>query len=160
MSGFSGKILQAFVGNGGQASNAPRNVSQRRVKRVDNNKPVLSDSRTTATGRSLCRPLDFDSFEIRLLKFRRLQPGPPGVDRQLTCSLEYESLINPPDYIALSYCWGDVTETPRPPGICVRPLTTYYLWIRIGEQAKIIAYWCGLMRCVSIRRIRWKGVSK
>ena len=112
MSGFGSKILQVMAG-GGQASNAPRNVSQRRVMRVDNNKPVLSDSRTTATGRSIYRPLDFDSFEIRLLEFRRLQPGPPGVDRQLTCSLEYESLINPPDYIALSYCWGDATETKR-----------------------------------------------
>jgi hypothetical protein len=66
-----------------------------------------------ATGDSLYRPLDFDSFEIRLLKFRGVLPRPLGDKERLTCSLEYASLINPPDYIALSYCWGDATETKK-----------------------------------------------
>jgi hypothetical protein len=97
------------MAGGGQASNAPRNVSQRRVKRVDNNKPVLSDSRTVATWGSLYRPLDFDSFEIRLLKLR----SAVGMEAGVACSLEYASLINPPDYIALSYCWGNATKTRK-----------------------------------------------
>lgn len=31
----------------------------------------------------------------------------------ITCSLEYASLINPPPYIALSYCWGNASITKK-----------------------------------------------
>jgi hypothetical protein len=58
--------------------------------------------------RSLYRPLDFDSFDIRLLKLHR----EPRLDDD-TVSLEYASLINPPEYTALSYCWGDPTKTKK-----------------------------------------------
>jgi hypothetical protein len=100
-------------GRASEASDSPLNVSPARVKLGENYEPVLSDLRTVATGIPLYRPLDFDSFEIRLLKFRRVLPRPLGYKAQLSCSLEYASLINPPDYIALSYCWGDATETTR-----------------------------------------------
>jgi len=56
--------------------------------------------------RSFYRPLDFDTFEIRLL---RVHEGPRH--RIITCSLEHVSLINPPEYTALSYCWGDANKT-------------------------------------------------
>ncbi|KAE9381310.1 hypothetical protein N431DRAFT_298421, partial [Stipitochalara longipes BDJ] len=55
---------------------------------------------------SLYRPLDFDTFEIRLLRVH----GFDGLG-YITWSLEYASLINPPEYTALSYCWGDAGKT-------------------------------------------------
>jgi hypothetical protein len=56
----------------------------------------------------LYRPLDFDSFEIRLLQVQDENSG-DGV----TCSLVYASLIKPPEYTALSYCWGDASKTTK-----------------------------------------------
>ncbi|CZR51319.1 uncharacterized protein PAC_01194 [Phialocephala subalpina] len=49
-------------------------------------------------------PLDTDRNEIRLLK---LLPG----DGDVYCNLEHASLINPPEFCALSYCWGDLNIT-------------------------------------------------
>lgn len=51
-------------------------------------------------------PLNTDRNEIRLLT---LLPGPES--SIVRCSLEHVSLINPPEYYALSYCWGDATVT-------------------------------------------------
>ena len=59
-------------------------------------------------GIRLYRPLDFDSFEIRLLQLHEENDG-DGV----TCSLVYASLIKPPEYTALSYCWGDASKTTK-----------------------------------------------
>jgi len=56
----------------------------------------------TTGARSLYRPLDFDTFEIRLLRLSRGDKA-----SKIHCSLEYASLINPPEYTALSYRWGD-----------------------------------------------------
>jgi GTPase KRas protein len=50
------------------------------------------------------RPLDIEKYEIRLLKLKE-GTGP------LEYSLEYASLIKPPKYIALSYCWGGEEKT-------------------------------------------------
>ncbi|KAN0099292.1 Ras family domain containing protein [Hyaloscypha variabilis] len=58
-----------------------------------------------ATG--LYRPLDFDKFEIRLLKFEQGL----SLKYSITYSLEYASLLSPPEYIALSYCWGSANKT-------------------------------------------------
>ena len=52
------------------------------------------------------KPLDFDTYEIRLLQ---LQWGSDEED--ISCALEYASLIDPGPYIALSYCWGDLKRT-------------------------------------------------
>ncbi|CZT52615.1 uncharacterized protein RSE6_13967 [Rhynchosporium secalis] len=49
------------------------------------------------------KPLDFETYEIRLL---RLQWGSENIG-DIHCSLEHASLINPGPYIALSYCWGN-----------------------------------------------------
>ncbi|KAH7377554.1 heterokaryon incompatibility protein-domain-containing protein [Cadophora sp. MPI-SDFR-AT-0126] len=54
------------------------------------------------------KPLDFDTYEIRLLQLQW--------DREeaaVSCALEYASLIDPGPYIALSYCWGDLEATKR-----------------------------------------------
>ena len=52
------------------------------------------------------KPLDFDSHETRLLTLR------PTSDRSIiSCSIDHVSLIDPGDYIALSYCWGDAAST-------------------------------------------------
>jgi len=59
--------------------------------------------------RRLYMPLDFDSFEIRLLELHEENSYVNGV----TCSLVYASLIKPPEYTALSYCWGDASKTTK-----------------------------------------------
>ncbi len=59
--------------------------------------------------RRLYRPLDFDSFEIRLLELQ----GKNSDGNDVTCSLVYASLIKPPEYTALSYCWGDASKTTK-----------------------------------------------
>ncbi|KAK3620616.1 hypothetical protein LTR22_025517 [Elasticomyces elasticus] len=51
------------------------------------------------------RPLDQARFEIRLLEIQPQTPGETHTAR-LACRLICVPLINPPDYIALSYCWG------------------------------------------------------
>lgn len=51
-------------------------------------------------------PLNTDRNEIRLLT---LLPGDESA--MVRCSLEHVSLINPPEYRALSYCWGDPAIT-------------------------------------------------
>ncbi|KAK5697888.1 hypothetical protein LTR97_006847 [Elasticomyces elasticus] len=57
------------------------------------------------------RPLDQARFEIRLLKIERQIAGKKGTAR-LKCRLIYVSLIDPPHYIALSYCWGTRVASP------------------------------------------------
>lgn len=52
------------------------------------------------------KPLDRRSHEIRLLEIRQ---APPESD--LDCDLITCSLFFPPDYDALSYCWGQGLET-------------------------------------------------
>ena len=51
-------------------------------------------------------PLDFDSWEFRILI---IHPGPPG--SPVRCSMRKTTLITPIDYAALSYCWGDAAIT-------------------------------------------------
>jgi hypothetical protein len=59
--------------------------------------------------RHLYMPLDFDSFKIRLLELHEENSYGNGV----TCSLVYASLIKPPEYTALSYCWGEASKTTK-----------------------------------------------
>jgi hypothetical protein len=54
----------------------------------------------------LYRQLDADNYEIRLLVLDYERA--PG--NKMIFSLEYASLIDPPSYTALSYCWGDANE--------------------------------------------------
>ncbi|KAK4902806.1 hypothetical protein LTR27_000745 [Elasticomyces elasticus] len=49
--------------------------------------------------------LDQARFEIRLLEIQPRTPGGTHTAR-LACRVVCVSLINPPEYIALSYCWG------------------------------------------------------
>lgn len=48
------------------------------------------------------RPLDIDVNEIRLITL--LPSDDTGV---VSCNFKHVSLINPPEFSALSYCWGD-----------------------------------------------------
>ncbi|KAK6836067.1 HET-domain-containing protein [Apiospora arundinis] len=49
--------------------------------------------------------LNIESYEIRITQ---LHPGPPG--STVECTLKKESLVDPPSYTALSYCWGDSAD--------------------------------------------------
>lgn len=56
------------------------------------------------------QPLDVSRFEARLL---RLLEVPSELDRPLRFKVITYSLIRPPEYYAISYCWGDTThQTP------------------------------------------------
>jgi hypothetical protein len=50
--------------------------------------------------------LDTDVNEIRLLTLL-----PNDEAGRVCCTLKHVSLINPPEYVALSYCWGDASIT-------------------------------------------------
>ncbi|KAI1459758.1 HET-domain-containing protein [Annulohypoxylon moriforme] len=53
------------------------------------------------------QPLDVSRFEARLLRLLDIPSNPlePPRFETITCSL-----IRPPEYVALSYCWGDDTQ--------------------------------------------------
>ncbi|KAK0100170.1 hypothetical protein ONS95_008508 [Cadophora gregata] len=56
-------------------------------------------------------PLDFQAFEFRLL---RILPASSDVGSERTllrCSIFHSNLIEPPEFRALSYCWGDPNIT-------------------------------------------------
>jgi hypothetical protein len=61
------------------------------------------------------QPLDFATFEIRLLTILdgEVADKVSGGDVRpfIRCSLHHTRLIEPPQYRALSYCWGDPLVT-------------------------------------------------
>ncbi|KAH8647488.1 heterokaryon incompatibility protein-domain-containing protein, partial [Tricladium varicosporioides] len=57
------------------------------------------------------KPLDFTTFEFRLLTILPLEDGDGDQDKTIRCSLSHSLLIEPPEYHALSYCWGDPGST-------------------------------------------------
>ena len=55
--------------------------------------------------------LDVDTYEIRMLT---ILPVPPdSLNPVVRCTMETTNLINPIQYDALSYCWGDPTATTK-----------------------------------------------
>lgn len=54
------------------------------------------------------QPLDSKGYQIRVAV---LEPGPP--EAIVRCTLETTCLLNPIDYTALSYCWGDPDITTK-----------------------------------------------
>lgn len=53
------------------------------------------------------RTLDFANFETRFLRFvDRWESG-----ARVQCEIVHASVVDPPAYLALSYCWGDLSET-------------------------------------------------
>ncbi|CZR56622.1 uncharacterized protein PAC_06511 [Phialocephala subalpina] len=57
------------------------------------------------------KPLNFTTFEFRLLVIMSIRNG--DNDDTIQCSLDHSLLIEPPEYRALSYCWGDPGRTAR-----------------------------------------------
>ena len=55
--------------------------------------------------------LDVDTYEIRLLTI--LPVSPDSLNPVVRCTMETTNLINPIQYDALSYCWGDPTATTK-----------------------------------------------
>jgi hypothetical protein len=53
------------------------------------------------------QPLDFVNFEFRLLTL--LENEDSSQEGQICCKLKHAYLDDPPQYHALSYCWGDPT---------------------------------------------------
>ncbi|KAK4223281.1 heterokaryon incompatibility protein-domain-containing protein, partial [Podospora fimiseda] len=58
---------------------------------------------------SVYQPLNTEKREIRLLRLHGLRPGDDSV---IKCSIQHAVLyVNPPEYSAISYMWGDPGET-------------------------------------------------
>jgi hypothetical protein len=53
------------------------------------------------------QPLDFVNFEFRLLTLLKNEDS--SQEGQICCELKHAYLDDPPQYYALSYCWGDPT---------------------------------------------------
>ena len=68
--------------------------------------PACEAIQMTAADSLIYRPLDPVSKQIRLLM---LHPGTEGED--IKCHLEHVSLEDRPEFTALSYVWGDPTDT-------------------------------------------------
>ena len=79
-------------------------------------------------------PRDFEVNEIRILTLL------PEVTEAIHCTLEHVSLINPPEYVALSYCWRDPTITTE---------------IRINDKAAQVT--CSLES--TLRHLRGKKIE-
>ena len=54
------------------------------------------------------RPLENARFETRFVEL--LDLGDDNAENPVRCHLIHQSLISPPDYAALSYCWGDTQD--------------------------------------------------
>ena len=67
--------------------------------------PYSKKSYGTEPVKMLYQPLNVDDDEIRLISLA----GENSAEVSIT--IEHVSLINPPSYTALSYCWGDQSET-------------------------------------------------
>jgi hypothetical protein len=72
---------------------------------ISNKKHKREDPVVTTIGGFTYSPLDTDFNEIRILTLLS------GDTEMVQCTLEHASLINPPEFIALSYCWGDPSIT-------------------------------------------------
>src|SRR5450432_2237374 len=99
------------------------------------------------------RPLVTDRSEIRLLMLL-----PYEENTTVRCSLEHVSLINPPEYCALSYCWGDPTITKEViiNGNLVQVTTNLESALRHLKLRNILVF--GLMQFVLISKTRSKKV--
>jgi hypothetical protein len=53
------------------------------------------------------RVLDAERKEIRLFRLRTYTLATDGNEAQISGSIEYTSLLDPPAYTALSYVWGE-----------------------------------------------------
>ena len=69
--------------------------------------PMRSDSVRPPVLRGFATSLDFRRFQTRFLSIM------PERSAELSCELRIESLIKHPEYVALSYHWGDQTPTRR-----------------------------------------------
>ncbi|KAH7305636.1 heterokaryon incompatibility protein-domain-containing protein [Rhexocercosporidium sp. MPI-PUGE-AT-0058] len=113
----------SFVDTRGRSPLGP--ASNQKIVRLGANTGTSSTKEVHSTIQDLTieaklpyKPLDFDTYEIRLLQ---LHWGSELT--QINCSLEYASLIDPGPYIALSYCWGnpEATELTHAAGIAGLP---------------------------------------
>ena len=76
---------------------------------VGNRVVVKGGGVVTGVSSSQYRPLDFINFEFRLLTI--LDAECDSAESVVCCKLDYSYLDDPPQYHALSYCWGDPSVT-------------------------------------------------
>lgn len=81
-----------------------RTVRPRSLSAIEN-APILHTNQIQEL-RPQYRPLDFANYETRFLELS--ESSRPDVP---SCSLRHGSLMYPPDYVGLSYAWGDAKET-------------------------------------------------
>lgn len=91
--------------------------------------------------------MDFMNFEFRLLTLLKDEP--------------HHFLISPPEYRAISYCWGDpsITKPIIVDGHTIEVTTNLEAALReLKAQGLMVCY--GLMRCVSISGTCWREECK
>ena len=116
------------------------------------------------------RPLDFPTFEFRLL--RLLPAGEDEADDGIIrCSLGYEFLIERyddptgitfpvPDYVALSYCWGDpaITRLISVNDLPVQVTTNLEAALRALRNRKVKTVWIDAL-CINQLDLLERGLQ-
>ena len=97
--------------------------------------------------------LDADNYEIRILALNLDSP-----DGDLSCTLEKHSLINPPRYAALSYCWGNesITKPLAVDGSSVDITINLFEALQRLRQLKVLRVWADAI-CINQRDSREKS---
>lgn len=97
-------------------------------------------SASTSTHGVIYKPLDFVNFEFRLLTLLQSESSEPGL---ICCKLDHAYLDDPPQYHALSYCWGDekITLPIQVNGSVVQVATNLEAALRELEAQNVLTIW-------------------
>jgi hypothetical protein len=90
-------------------SNVESKKTQEIVDNLSLNEIIFPGSTSGHASRLSYTPLDFINFEFCLLTL--LETDGDSNEAQICCKLEHAYLDDPPQYHALSYCWGDPQMT-------------------------------------------------
>ncbi|PMD37806.1 HET-domain-containing protein [Hyaloscypha variabilis F] len=116
------------------------------------------------------RPLDFPSFEVRLLTLLPPDGGNENDDGSIHCTLKYDFLIERnaytgdtlpiSEYVALSYCWGDpfVRRLIFVNNIPVEVTTNLEAALRALRDMKIEVLWIDAL-CINQEDLLERGLQ-
>jgi hypothetical protein len=117
-------------------------------------------------------PLDFPTFEFRLLTLLPLEPGETeAADKVVRCTLRYDFLIERydeetgntipiPEYVALSYCWGDplITRAIVVNGMSIQVTTNLEAALRALRALKYEYLWIDAL-CINQEDLLERGLQ-
>src|SRR3954447_9300852 len=105
------------------------------------------------------KPLEFATFEFRLLDTLPCRRG-EAEDSPVRCTLYHSSLIEPPAYRALSYCWGDplVTKPIIIDGHVVQVTANLEAALRQLRALNLSAFWIDAI-CINQADLMERGLQ-